>query len=555
MELTRATAELASVVVVPARDEEETVAACLHALAAQTVGRSAFETIVVLDACGDQTAGVVADSARRLGLAVRTLEGPGLGPGAARRIGMEAAAARLLAAGRPDGLIACTDADSRPAPDWLERQLEHTRRGARAIAGLIELEPAERELLPSAVLQRRDVDAAARLKRVRDHDPDAGHHHFAGASIGITAAAYRAVGGLEPLTALEDAAFAARLDGHGIPIVRPSDVRVRTSARSRGRVSHGLSVDLEVSIWSEHRRYEASDFDARRLAERKRGTSVTVVIPTKECAETIDAVVRGTVSPLAELGLVDELVVIDAGSTDGTAAIAAAAGARVIQQDEVLTERGPALGKGDAMWRSLSVTSGDVVCFLDGDTSDPEPSHLSGLLGPILTDAAVQLVKGAFDRPLQVGDRRLPNEGGRVTELMARPLLNLYEPRLAGFAQPLAGEFSGRRELLEAIPFPVGYGVEVAVLIDALRRHGLDALAECHLGSRQNRHQPLRALGEMAYAVLAAVELRVGGGRAVIGGSYLRPWEDGAVVAIPVLERPPIASLGRRAGRATQPTW
>ena len=123
---------------------------------------------------------------------------------------------------------------------------------------------------------------------------------------------------------------------------------------------------------------------------------------------------------------------------------------------------------------------------------------------------------------------------------MARPLLNLHEPRLAGFAQPLAGEFAGRRQLLESIPFPAGYGVEIAVLIDALRRHGLDALAECHLGERHNRHQPLRALGEMAYAVLAAVERRVGDGRAVLGGHYLRPWEDGTVVQVTVQERPPL---------------
>ena len=141
-------------------------------------------------------------------------------------------------------------------------------------------------------------------------------------------------------------------------------------------------------------------------------------------------------------------------------------------------------------------------------------------------------------------------KGGRVTELMARPLLNLYEPRLAGFLQPLAGEFAGRRELLEAIPVPGGYGVEIAVLIDALRRCGLDALAECHLGVRHNRHQPLRALGEMAYAVLAAVERRVGDGRSVLGGHYLRPWEDGAIASIPVSERPPLASLRLGRGRS-----
>jgi glucosyl-3-phosphoglycerate synthase len=539
--------ELSAIVVVPARDEEDAIAGCLRALAAQTLPREAFETLVVLDACTDRTAGVVADQAAASGLRVRTLTGPGTGAGAARRAGMEAAAKRLLSLGRPDGLIACTDADSRPAPDWLERQLAYTRRGVQAIAGLIELDPADRAELPDGVLIRRDRDAAARLRRVRRRDPHADHHHFAGASIGITAIAYRDVGGLEPLAALEDAAFADRLSEHGIAIVRPADVRVRTSARPNGRVTRGLSVDLDVSIWSERRRHLASAFDPDELAAGKGDTTVAVVIPTKDCAETIAGVLRATVAPLAALGLVDELVVVDAGSTDGTAALAAAAGATVLQQDEILSAHGPALGKGDAMWRALHETTGEIVCFLDGDTSDPRPEHLLGLLGPILADASVQLVKGAFERPLQAGDRRLANEGGRVTELMARPLLNLHEPRLAGFAQPLAGEFSARRGLLESIPFPVGYGVEIAILIDALRQHGLDALAECHLGTRQNRHQPLRALGEMAYAVLAAVERRIGDGRGVIAGSYLRPWEDGTVVAVPVIERPPLSSV--RSGR------
>ncbi len=535
--------ELSSVVVVPAHDEERTIAGCLAALAAQSVPRETFETIVVLDACTDATAAVVSATAAQLGLKVVTLPGTGSGVGAARRMGMEAAAARLLERGRPNGLIACTDADSRPAPDWLERQLEHLALGARAIGGMIELDPGESRALPPGVLLRRQRDAAQRLRHVRHRDPTAAHHHFAGASIGIDAGTYRQIGGLEPVAALEDAALAQRLHDHDIPILRACDVRVQTSARLTGRVSRGLSVDLDVSIWSERRRYRATQFDAGRLAELKAQTSVTVVIPAKECADTIGGVVRETVTPLAERGLVDELVVIDAGSEDGTAEAAVAAGAIVCQQDELVPGLGPALGKGDAMWRSLRATTGEVVCFLDGDTKDPDPLHLLGLLGPILSDPSVQLVKGAFERPLQSGAEQLPNEGGRVTELMARPLLNLYAPRLAGFAQPLAGEFCARRELLEAIPFPVGYGVEIAVLLDALALHGLDAMAECDLGSRQNRHQPLRALGEMAYAVLTAVERRVGGGRTVIGSGYLRPWEDGTVVAVPVLERPPLVSL------------
>jgi hypothetical protein len=192
-------------------------------------------------------------------------------------------------------------------------------------------------------------------------------------------------------------------------------------------------------------------------------------------------------------------------------------------------------------------SSGDVVCFLDADTEDPHPHHLLGLLGPLLEHPEIALVKGAFDRPFRAAGQTLPHEGGRVTEVMARPVLNLHFPLLAGFIQPLAGEFAARRDLLTRIPFPVGYGVEIAVLIDALQACGLPALAECHLGTRQNRHQSLRALGEMAFAVLAAVERRLDGPRSATGGHYLRPWEDGAVVRVPVEERPPLDSLSAAA--------
>ena len=534
---------LASIVVIPARDEEQQIEGCMAALGAQTVPRDQFEVIVVLDACSDRTAEVAARAANRFSLRLSLLDGPGTGAGAARRTGMDAAAERLLADGLDDGLVACTDADSRPAPDWLARQLMHVRVGARAVAGLIELAPEESIRLAPEVLRRRDRDAARRLGRIRESDPGAAHHHFAGASIGVTAGVYRAVGGLEPVAALEDAAFAERLAQAGIPILRTDDVRVRTSARPVGRAARGLAVDLAVSSWAAERRYLASAFPPERLCYLKRTTSVGVVIPTKECADTVAGVLTDTVGPLRAEGVVDDVVVVDAHSVDGTVDVARAAGATVIDQDEVLPEYGRALGKGDAMWRALHVCDTDIVCFLDGDTANPDPGHLQGLIGPLLADPSLQLVKGAFDRPLLAGGVALPHEGGRVTELMARPLINLHEPRLAGFAQPLAGEFAGRRSLLGSIPFPVGYGVEIAVLIDALRLHGLESLAECHLGERQNRHQPLRALGEMAYAVLAAVERRIGGDRSTAGGHYLRPWDDHAVAEVPVTERPPLVTL------------
>jgi glucosyl-3-phosphoglycerate synthase len=529
---------LAAIVVIPARDEEARIASCLHALAGQTI--SSFETIIVLDACTDATEDVTKRAAARLGLTVHLISGPGAGSGPARQLGMDLAAEWLIAAGAPDGLIASTDADSCPVSSWLEYQLAHVRAGARVIAGRVELDPAERLELPAGAVRRRERDAAGRLERVRRIDPGAEHHHFAGASLGITAAVYRSVGGMEPLAALEDAAFAARLAAHDVPILRASDVQVNTSARRSGRARRGLSLDLEVSMWSEQRRYDATDFPLDRLKRLKGETSIAVVIPTKECAATIGGVLERTVGPMANAGLIKDIVVIDADSADGTAGVAEAADARVVQQNRVVGEAGPALGKGDAMWRALAVTETEIVCFLDGDTEDPDPRHLQGLIGPLLLDTSIALVKGSFDRPFPRDGIELPHEGGRVTELMARPLLNLYEPRLAGFMQPLAGEFAGRRDLLERIPFPTGYGVEIAVLIDALHLCGLDALAECNLGVRHNHHQPLRALGEMAYAVLAAVERRVGDSRAILGGTYLRPWEDGTVAHISILERPPL---------------
>ena len=540
-----ALSELRAVVVIPARDEEAEIAGCLESLAVQTLPRAWFETVLVLDRCQDATADVALAVARRLGLVLHATSTSAAGAGAARGHGMWVAADRLQAAGRPDGLIASTDADSRPEPSWLESQLALVAAGARAIGGLLELAPdTVRDMLPEA-RARRAEDAAKRLARIRGEDPDAEHHHFGGASLAVTAEAYRLVGGLEPHHALEDEAFAAKLRAGGIPIVRSRAVRVETSARRVGRASRGLAVDLDVATWSASRRYAASSFPMERLRRAKGGRTVAVLIPAKEVAETIGGVLGRTVQPLAEAGLVDEVVVIDAGSADETAEVAQRAGARVIQEDEILAEHGPALGKGDAMWRGLHATGSEVVCFLDADTANPDPAHLRGLLGPILTDDSIQLVKGAFDRPLLTPAGSLEHEGGRVTELMARPLINLHEPRLAGFSQPLAGEFAGRRSLLESLSFPVGYGVEIAVLIDALRLHGLDALAESRLGVRQNRHQSLRALGEMAYAVLAAVEARLPAPRSSAGGHYMKPWADSEIAYVPIGERPPLRALDR----------
>ncbi len=230
-------------VAIPARDERERIGACIAALAAQRAP-GPFELILVLDACTDDTGAVARAAADRHGVTLHLLDGPGAGSGPARRLAMDAAAARLLAAGRPHGLVATTDADSRVAPDWIARQLAHLERGAGAVAGRIELDRDEASGLPPQALALRFQLAAQRLERVRLREPQAQHHHFGGASIGLAAATYARVGGLEPRDALEDDAFAERLHRHGIAIARVDDVRVVTSARTDGRAARGLAVDL-----------------------------------------------------------------------------------------------------------------------------------------------------------------------------------------------------------------------------------------------------------------------------------------------------------------------
>lgn len=227
---------------------------------------------------------------------------------------------------------------------------------------------------------------------------------------------------------------------------------------------------------------------------------MSVVVPARNEADTI----TGVVHACTELAgaLVDEVVVVDAGSDDRTAELAVAAGARVHNAAQVLAELGPSQGKGDALWRSLEVTSGDLLVFLDADVRNPSPRYVTGLLGPLLTAPDVSFVKGFYDRPLHTAQAVQPGGGGRVTELCARPLLNLLWPTLAGLVQPLAGESAGRRSLLERLPFFTGYGVELGLLIDVLAAAGLHAIAQVDLAERIHRNQPLDELSRMAFAIM-----------------------------------------------------
>jgi glucosyl-3-phosphoglycerate synthase len=270
------------------------------------------------------------------------------------------------------------------------------------------------------------------------------------------------------------------------------------------------SVSPLVKAWTTYRTDNADQWSARRLVRAKGDTTVSVVIPARNEEATVGAIVATIRRELIDkVGLVDEIVVVDSRSTDATAPVAASAGARVVCQD-AMTRGLPRLdGKGDALWSGLAACGGDVVAFVDADLRRFSARFVTGLLGPLLTDPSVALVKGFYHRPLVRAGQVETDGGGRVTELVARPLLNLFWPDLAGFVQPLAGEYAGRRTVLERVPFVSGYGVEIAMLVDLYEMVGLDALAQVDLGERYHRHQSTEALGRMAAQILLTVWARL----------------------------------------------
>jgi len=261
--------------------------------------------------------------------------------------------------------------------------------------------------------------------------------------------------------------------------------------------------------WLSERTFLGADFDPERLVAAKRaaGATVSVCLPALDVAATIGPILAGVREHwMNGLPLVDELVVVDSHSRDATVAIARNAGASVYQDDAILPESGSARGKGEALWKSLAATRGDLVVWLDSDLVDFSPAYVPGLLGPLLGNDDIGFVKAIYTRQLGA-----TNDGGRVTEICARPLISLFYPELAGIAQPLAGEQAGRRSLLERVPFFTGYAVEIGLLIDILRTAGLGALAQVELGTRAHVNQPTPALGEMAFAIQHAVLQRLAG--------------------------------------------
>ncbi len=310
----------------------------------------------------------------------------------------------------------------------------------------------------------------------------------------------------------------------------------------------GLVHD-DAAAWFPRRTSVAADWAVEALLAAKGATRISVVIPARDEAPTIGAIVAGIRAALVDdAGLVDELVVIDSDSSDETASLAAEAGAVVHESRAIRPDLGSHRGKGEALWKAQFVTTGDVLVFVDADLTGWGTHFVTGLVGPMLADPDVALVKGFYDRVLDDGTSGpVTPQGGRVTELVARPLLDLYRPELAAVVQPLAGEWAIRRSVFEQLTVPVGYGVELAVLLDVAARYGLDAVAQVDLGARAHSHQSVHDLGVMAAEILAVAHRRLGAPAPVSDALWqfdrhaVPPWRGRPV---PLTERSPRAEAG-----------
>jgi glucosyl-3-phosphoglycerate synthase len=312
-----------------------------------------------------------------------------------------------------------------------------------------------------------------------------------------------------------------------------------------------------VSDWFARRTFHNSRFqDIPALARAKEagGHRISVCIPTLNEEATIGPILRSIREDLMEaVPLVDELAIMDSASEDDTAKVARECGADVYQDRDVVPDLEPLGGKGEALWKSLFVMKGDLIAWCDADIENFDPPFITGVLGPLLTDPDVGYVKAFYERPVKSGGQLVPGEGGRVTELVARPLLNTFWPHLAPIVQPLSGEYAGRRSLLEQVPFFSGYGVEIGLVIDVAERFGLEAFAQVDLGNRIHRNREVRQLARMAFAIVHVVlqrlestgrmDLRTQLGRTLY--QFVRPNGELTVQAQPIEvgERPPAASM------------
>jgi glucosyl-3-phosphoglycerate synthase len=346
--------------------------------------------------------------------------------------------------------------------------------------------------------------------------------------------------------------------------------RAETLAAADRAAEEARAVPARVERWFGESNFHHAEFgDLRRLVQlkEKQGVTVSLVLPTLNEAETIGPIVRRAIRDMVgRLPLLDEIVVIDSASTDRTREIAEAEGARVVQHPDVLPRYGSFVGKGEALWKSLYETSGDIIVWADTDVRNWHPRFVYGTLGPLLHEPRLHYVKAYYQRPIVEGGILKEGGGGRVTELVARPLINLFFPELSGLIQPLAGEYAGRRSLLESIPFFTGYAVEMGHLIDAAERLGIEGLGQVDLERRVHRNQELEGLSRMSFVILQAIVKRLEERRKVrlfaeLGSTYKLPRSGRGRLSLEVIEladqeRPPMVRIPeyveRRRGQATE---